>query len=178
MQKTIGKKIFSTKNVVTIGLMAALYIALYAIKIPIAVESRVSVTFIPVAVAAYLMGIPAGILVGGIGDLLSCVLFPSGPYYPGFTVSAMMVGAIYGLFFKGNKEKMMRLRVIGATAVITVGVNMVLNTLWLADLYEKAYFAFLISRSIKNLIVFPFQIILTIILIESLERTGITKKFI
>ena len=178
MLEISGRKIFSTKNVVTMGLMAALYVALYAIKIPIAVESRVSVTFIPVAVAAYLMGPIAGILVGGIGDLLSCLLFPSGPYYPGFTVSSMLVGAIYGFFFIGRKKSMMRLRVIGATAVITVGVNMLLNTLWLADLYEKAYFVFLISRSIKNLIVFPFQVIITIILLESLDRTGITKKFI
>lgn len=178
MLKISMKKSFTTRNIVAMGLMAALYAALYAMKIPIAVESRVSLTFIPVAVSGYLMGIPAGILVGGIGDLLSCLLFPSGPYYPGFTVSSMLVGAIYGVFFMGKREKNIRMRVIGATVVITVLVNMLINTLWLSQLYEKAYFVFLISRSIKNLIVFPFQTIVTIMLIDTLDRTGITKKFI
>lgn len=178
MLKLSAKRSFSTRNLVTMGLMAALYVALYLVKVPISVESRVSVTFIPVAVSAYLMGVPAGILVGGIGDLLSSLLFPQGPYYPGFTASAMLTGAIYGVFFLGNREKYIRLKVIAATAAIIVFVNMALNTLWLSDMYEKAYFVFLVSRSVKNLIVFPFQVIITLIIFDSLERTGITKKFI
>ncbi|MBS7298736.1 MAG: folate family ECF transporter S component [Eubacteriales bacterium] len=163
----------------TAAMMIALYVVLYMVKIPIAVESRVSLTFLPIVIAGYLTGPVTSMLVGAIGDVLGFFLFPSpGGFFPGFTISSAITGLIYGIFLYGAPQKSCRLRVIISTMVVVVAVYTLLNTFWLAILYQKAYFVYLTSRIVKNVIVFPLQMILSMITIDSLIRTGITKKYI
>ena len=60
MFTTSAKALKKPASISTMAIMIALYAALYLVKIPLALESRVSLTFIPVAVTAYLMGpVPA-----------------------------------------------------------------------------------------------------------------------
>lgn len=162
----------------TAAMMIAVYVILYMVKIPIAVESRVSVTFLPIVVSAYLGGPVVSIIVGAIGDILGFLAFPSGQFFPGFTISAAVTGLIYGVFLFRVSRKKLRLMTILSTAIVTLFVYTALNTLWLAILYQKAFFIYLASRIVKNLITFPFQMIVTEIVIDTLVKTGITKKYI
>lgn len=57
---------------------------------------KIGVAFLPVVLAAWLYGPVAGALVGGLGDLIGALLFPIGPYFPGFTLTAALAGAGYG----------------------------------------------------------------------------------
>lgn len=177
MFTTSAKALKKPASISTMAIMIALYAALYLVKIPLALESRVSLTFIPVAVTAYLMGPVPAMLVGGLGDILGFLIFPSGFYFPGFTVSAVLSGAVYGACLYHAKNAV-RLRVIISKVIITLLINIVLNTLWLAIMYEKAFFVYLTTRVVKNLILFPFQVIVTIIVLDILDRTGITKKYL
>lgn len=178
MFKKSAKQLRKPLTLTTAAMMIAVYVVIYMVKIPIAVESRVSVTFLPVVISAYLGGPVIAMLVGAIGDILGFLVFPSGQFFPGFTISAMLVGLIYGVFLYGVNSKKLRLRVIISTAIITLLIYTVLNTVWLTILYQKAFLIYLSSRIIKNLITFPFQMILTEIVIDALVKTGITKKYI
>ncbi len=53
----------------------------------------------PVFIAAYLYGPIGGAVVGGIADFIGAILFPIGAYFPGFTLTCVITGAVYGLFF-------------------------------------------------------------------------------
>ena len=176
MFKSSAKALKSLPTMATAAMMVALFVVLYTVKIPLALESRVSLTFIPVAVSAYLLGPVPAMIVGGIGDILGCMLFPSGPYFPGFTISAMLSGLIYGVFFYRHTDKI-KLRIILAKLVIILFVNIGLNTLWLSIMYHKAFMFYLAARAAKNIIVFPFQVIVMMIVVDILNRTGITKKY-
>ncbi len=177
MFKSSAKALSQPISLATTAMMTAMFVVLYMVKIPLALESRVSITFIPVAVSAYLMGPVSAMIVGGMGDILSCIAFPSGAYFPGFTVSAVLSGAIYGICLYRCPSSQVRIRVIISKLLIVLFVNILLNTLWLSIMYEKAFFVYMASRVIKNLIMFPFQVIIMIFLIDVLERTGITKKY-
>lgn len=164
-------------TVSTAAMMIALYVAFYAIKLPIALESRMSLTFLPLMLAGYLLGPAAGMIVGAVGDILAFVFFPNGQYFPGFTLSAMLGGLIYG-YFLYHKAGDVRGRVIASVAAVVVFVNMCLNTVWLSILYKKAFVVFLASRVFLNIIEFPVMILLGIIMIDAVKRTGIIEKYI
>lgn len=178
MFKNSAKQIKKPITLSTAAMMIAVYVILYSVKIPIAVESRVSLTFLPIVIIAYLCGPIAAMIVGGVGDVLAYFAFPSGQYFPGFTVSAVMIGFIYGIFLYRVSEKRLRLMIVIATAAVTFFVYTVLNTFWLSLMYQKAYLVYLFSRFIKNLITFPLQMIMSEVVIDALVKTGITKKYL
>ena len=59
---------------------------------------RISVSFIANVAAGCLFGPVMGFVCGGIGDIIQFVLKPTGPYFPGWTLSAALAGFIYGAF--------------------------------------------------------------------------------
>lgn len=167
----------SPRTISTVAMMIAVYAVLYSVKIPIAVESRVSITFLPVMLTAYLLGAAPAMIVGAVGDILSMALFPSGQYFPGFTLSAMLGGCIYGLVLYQRKGDI-RLRVAVAVLLVVLLINCGLNTLWLSVLYKKAFLVFLVSRIFLNLTELPIMMLLGIIMLDAAEKTGIMKKYI
>ncbi|WP_423815140.1 folate family ECF transporter S component, partial [Pseudomonas oryzihabitans] len=86
------------------------------------------------------------------------VLFSGGAaYFPGFTLSVFLSGAIYGLFLYRKSVRFWR--VCMAVLVITVVVNLGLDTLWLWMLTRKGILGLLPARFIKSVIMFPIQVI-------------------
>lgn len=177
MFKKSAKAMTHTRTLAAAAMLSALYAALYSAKIPLAAQSRLSLTFLPVVAAAYLLGTVPAVTVGLCGDLLSCLFFPSGQYFPGFTLTSVLVGLIYGVFLSAKPLKAKKVRVIAANFAVVLLLYTLLNTFWLAILYEKAYFVYLVSRLVKNLIVFPVQTLLCFVLLNLLDKTGITKKY-
>lgn len=129
---------------------------------------RISIAFIPVYVAAMLYGPVWAAAVDGTADLIGALLFPTGPYVPHFTVSAVLSGACYG-FFLHRKE----LKWYHAVIPVVVGnllINTVLNTYWLKLLYGYGFVALLPSRLWKNAIMIPVQVAAIYLLRKLLPR--------
>lgn len=113
-------------------------------------------SFIPIALAAMLFGPVYGGLVAGIEDLIGAMLFPKGAFFPGFTLSAALVGIIYGIVL--YKKPKTTTRFVVANTIIAVGINIVLNTLWLVIMYDKGFIALASTRIIKALIMIPIEV--------------------
>jgi len=109
--------------------------------------------FIPTAIFAILFG-PVGML-----------LFGQGVFFPGFMVSEFLVGYIYGYFL--YKKNVTWKRLLLPEALITVFVHLGLNTLWLTLFYGKAASAILTGRIVKNLICFPLEIFLILLIYKA-----------
>lgn len=129
---------------------------------------RISLTFIPYAVAGYMLGIKDGMLVGVIADVIGFMLFPQGTYFPGFTVSAGLSGALYGLL-SGKKGKHLILGIVFVTLVNAVVMNVFLNTIWLQMLLGKAWYLMIYERIVKNAISAPLEIVILIAVFKGLK---------
>ena len=77
---------------------------------------KVTLTFIPVLVAA--------------------ILFPRGVYFPGFTVTAALKGALFGWFLSREGAKFFPHAVI-PTAVNNFVIGLLVDTVWIALLYSS-----------------------------------------
>lgn len=80
-------------------------------------------------------------------DILKYLVKPTGAFFPGWTLSAMAAGVIYGCFF--YKKPLSLVRVFVAELTVSIICNMLLGTLWLQIMYGKAFFAILPARVIK-----------------------------
>ena len=89
-----------TRNVVLCGLLAALAIVLGMVaSISVGPYVRIGFSGLPNRIVEFLFGPAAGCLFGGALDILKYVIKPDGPYFFGFTLSAMLSGIIYGSIF-------------------------------------------------------------------------------
>ena len=93
-----------------------------------------------------------------IGDLLGLLIFPSGAYFPGFTLTAFLTGLVFGLFLH-NREITWK-RVLPASLIIILGCNLILDTLWLSILMGDGFIALLPTRIFKCAVMLPIHLIL------------------
>lgn len=119
---------------------------------------KITFSFIPIALAAMIFGPVYGGLVAGIEDLIGATLFPRGPFFPGFTLSAIIVGVIYGLVL--YKKPKTTGRFIIACTLIAILVNIGLNTTWLTIIYDKGFIVLAGTRIVKALIMIPIEVIM------------------
>lgn len=146
-----------TRLFVFLGILIAMYVILTAIfEIPLSPSARIRFGFLPLSYAAGLFGPLLGGLVGGAGDILAWVYAPKGPFFPGLTLSAVLTGAVYGLFL--YKQKKTILRVTLAVVIVTIFIDLGLNTYWMTFIYGKGFFVVLPTRILKSVIMLPVQI--------------------
>ncbi|MBR7071874.1 MAG: folate family ECF transporter S component [Clostridia bacterium] len=106
-------------------------------------NQRIGLSFIAVALAAYLFGIYSAVLVGAIGDFLGAILFPQGQYFFGFTATAALIGLIFALgLFKDQKPLKIVLCVLSNQIICTL----LLNSLWISILYGAPFSGMIVSR--------------------------------
>ena len=64
-------------------------------------------------------------------------------------------------------------RVILANGLVTVFVNLLLNTYWMSILYGNAYMVLFPTRAVKQLIMFPIEVILFYSVAKMFERANV-----
>ena len=166
------------KKVILSALLLSLFIIFnrfLSIKTPILI---ISLSFIPVMMAALWLGPVYSTIIAALGDFLAAILWPMGPYFIGFTISNALVGLIYGLFLY-NKGKALSTGKLIALLIIScviarVGVELFLTAKWIQILYNKAYGAVLTSRLVAQLVMIPIQVI-TIFGLEKFSRSTFEK---
>lgn len=149
------------------ALLAALEIVLSRFLSITAWNTKIGFSFVPIVAAAILLGpIPAAI-VATVADIVGALLFPSGAFFPGFTLTACLSGLNYGLFL--HKSQSM-LRVAGAVCVHQLILSLLLNTLWISILYGSPYGPLVVTRLFQTVIIFVVQIICIPLIAEAVKR--------
>ena len=146
-----------TQELVTLAVLIALdviFTRFLSVNTPIL---RIGFGFLPVVVCAVLYGPWKAGAAHAVGDVIGAVLFPSGAFFPGFTLSAFLAGMIYGLFF--YQKRLTPGRVFAASAVIMLVLNLGLGSLWISMLYGKSFIALVSVRIIKELIAIPIYMV-------------------
>ena len=156
-----------TTRIILSGIFISLVIIfthIFALQTPFV---RIGFGFIPIAVFAAKFGSVQAAWMAALADIIGCLLFSPGLFFPGFTISAALSGCVYGFFFY-DKEITLR-RAFLASFLIFVCIDLGLNTLWLSMLYHQAVSVFFLSRLGKGLLLFPLQSLLLYTLYKPLR---------
>ena len=148
-----------TQTLTTMGILLAIQMLLSSFGVFQLTESvKISLAHLAVAPTAMLFGPVAAGIQGALSDFLGYLLRPSGPYFPGFTLSAALLGVVYGMLFFKTKHSLWQ--IILARVLVCVFVNICLNTVFLTMLYGPSRLATLPIRAFKNIIQLPFDCML------------------
>jgi len=114
------------------------------------------------------------VLLNSLGDIIGATLFPTGPFFIGYTISTAISGLIFGLLLYKKEDnsytdKQFIIRLIISVILVTCISNIGLNTLWISITTGKAFIVLLGARIAKELIMIPIQIVI-ILFIEKMLR--------
>lgn len=134
MKKNQLFKIILTAVLVALNIILERFMPSYSVW-----NNNISFGFITVAFAACYLGAPYAIAVGGLGDLIGALIKPFGPYFPGYTITNMLVGLCLGIFLH---KKATVLRISIATIINKLVCSLALNTIFISVLYRGGIAAF------------------------------------
>ncbi|QFJ55987.1 folate family ECF transporter S component [Pseudobutyrivibrio xylanivorans] len=163
------KKLRDTKTLTVAAMLTAIGIVLGFFKIPVNQFIEIRFGSMPICLAGMLFGPGVGAVVGALVDIGGYLVKPTGPFFPGFTVSSAVSGIIYGLVLHGRRFTLPRIAVAQTIHMVVVGI--ILNSYWLNLLYfQNGYIATIVMRLPKELIMLPINIAITYVLIKAVEK--------
>lgn len=147
-----------TAKLCTLALLLALEIILTRFCSITTTFIRVGFGFLPISIVGILYGPFWAAAIYAVGDLIGAILFPSGPFFPGFTLSAALTGLILGLVL--HKRNVNHKTSFIASMLVVILIDLLMNTYWLSILYGEGYIAILPGRIVKCLLTVPIQTLL------------------
>lgn len=160
------------------ALLLAVQTVLGAFFIPVMGGAvRVQFTFLSASLAGLVCGPLVAPLYGVAGDLLGFFLFPKGdPFFPGYTLSAVLGAVLYALWLYRARISVLRLALCRGT--VNILVNAAVGSVWRTMLYGGGSYGFYFKASlIKNLAMLPVEtavlVLLMRLLLPALSRGGL-----
>ena len=163
----LGLKPLTARSIAILAMLVALGYALGSFSFFIIPQVlRVNFGFISVTIRSYLFG---PVVSGGVGALMDVVSFftranSGGPFHIGFTFTATLGPIIYGLVL--YKKPLTWQRLLVANILVGIIINMVLNTIWVAQLQNIPFVTAFATR-------FPLQAAL--IAVHTVVMWGLTQ---
>lgn len=162
------RELHSPHTLAVAAILSALNLVLNQFTIPVSQLLEVGFDFLAVAAIGYLCGPWVAGLSGVVTDLLGYILRPNGPYFPGWTLSAVLVGILYGLWLYRRPLKLWRIILCKLNMVLLF--NFLLTPLWLHITYGQSFVVLSSLRLVKNVIKFPLDILLLVLVLKTCER--------
>ena len=165
-----------TKKLAVSALLVALDVVLtrlLALNTPV---MKIGLGFAAVALSAMLYGPCWAMLTSALGDLLGALLFPTGAYFPGFTLTAACTGLLFGLCLYRKPPRLVYAAL--AAALNTLLVSYLANTAMICFITGNGMKAMLAARAVQLLVMFPAQLLILAwlkkspALVKLLSRTG------
>lgn len=146
-----------TRKMLILAILMALNIAISSMFIQVGPNLRLYFTFIINMVIAANYSLPEVIIYAIVQDFLAFFLFPSGPFFLGYTLTAVAGCVIYHIFL--HREVNLKNIIISKT-LVNIFVNVGLNSLWSTMLYSKGYIYYMTKSIVKNLAMLPIEILM------------------
>ena len=169
--KASYQELKSIRCITIIGMLGAVSIVLGSLVFMVGDFLKVGFNFLPNEFVYYLFGPVVGVVYGAALDILTFIVRPTGTFFFGFTLSAIITGFIFGTIL--YKRPLSMKRILVANLLQLVVVNLLLNTYWLTILYGYNFIAILPVRAIKALIMLPVETIMLYMVIKGVEASGI-----
>lgn len=160
------KELKSLRNLCLASMFAGLVVAVETLYIPVGENLRLMFSFLLLALSGSICGPVVTMLVGFVSDVLGAVLFPSGAFFPGYTLTAIVTALLFGLFL--YRQRITVLRLFLCRLCVNLFANVLLNSIWSSILVGKAYVYFLGKSIVKNAIMLPIEVVLLALLFRAL----------
>lgn len=160
------------------GMVTALAIILESFPIYLLGQSlKIYFSFVVVSLGCACYGPLVGMGVGAVIDTLGFLLSSYGePYFPGYLITAMLSGLIYGVMLYQRKPTIPRL--IVTRLLINYCSNVLLGSVWKAMLYGKGYLYYLSTGMVKNTIMIPIEVALMWLALNAAEKHGLDRRYL
>ncbi len=113
--------------------------------------------FVPIVIVAIACGPAYAAVAGALADFVGAMLFPFGVYFPGFTVVAALMGAVYGLFLHGRTLRWWQ--VVLPALINNLIFGLLINTIWVSILYgSRTYWGWFVYRLPEYAILIPLNL--------------------
>lgn len=165
--RSLAKSPINPKVITFSAMLIAIGTVLGFFKIPINSLVEIRLQSIPIEIGGAVFGPFIGGIIGMLTDVLSYIVRPTGAFFPGFTISSIITGVIFGLVLYGKDLKLWRVFLAGAVNLVIV--SCLLNSLWLSILYSTPFSVSFITRLPKNLVMFPINTIIFYAVIKSVK---------
>ncbi len=159
-----------TKKLIVSAELLALDVVLtrlLAVNTPV---MKIGLGFAAVALCAILYGPWWAALVAALVDLAGALLFPTGAFFPGFTLTAACTGLIFGLCLYRRDKSL--LWPILAAALNVLLVSYLANTAMISYISGTPYTTLLKARAVQLAVMLPVQIVV----LSFLHRSSAIKK--
>lgn len=150
--------------------IAALFVGLRIVVstffIPLGDNLRIYFSFFVPALGSLIYGPFVGMLSGFASDILGYFVHPSGGFFPGYTVTAILSGLVYALFF--YRARITVVRIFFCKFCINLFINVGLGSLWSAILYGKGFYYYMAKSIVKNTLLLPLEVLLLVLFFQML----------
>ncbi len=160
--KAAAGRLKSPKILAVSALLVAVTIAITTLYIPLPNNLHVFFDYTPKALCAMVCGPVAALGVGFVMDILGFLARPMGAFFPGYTVTTMVAMLIYALGFYNQRLTVPRIAI--TKLAVNVICNIGLNSLWNSMLMGKAFTVFLMGSATKNLLLWPVEVIVMVLI--------------
>ncbi|XJS10543.1 folate family ECF transporter S component [Aerococcaceae bacterium WGS1372] len=175
-QDSLRTRKISTSQLTLMSIMIAARIILSFIP-TLNVNNLIEVGFgfVGAAFSGILFGPIYALIVSVINDLITFFIGGGGIFFPGFTLSAAVGGWIYGqiLWRKPISWK----RIFVAVLLVTLIVNIGMNSIWIKMLFGQAWMAFMPLRIGKNLVTLPLNTLILVVLFTNPSIKKLIEKY-
>ena len=169
--KLAAAELKSTRSLAFASMIIVLRVAVKAFRIPLAAGLSITFDSYINSLGSLIYGPLMGLCVGAVSDTLGCILYPSSePYFFPFIFVEMLSSFIFGLFFW--KRQISVLKVLTAKFSVNLVCNIILTSLftkWSYIFYgspnAKTYYVINLVRIVKNLVLFPAESVLIVMVL-------------
>jgi len=142
----------TTETIVLMGVFVALSIVLTRILVYNPTNSiRITLGSFPIVLASLLFGPIAGMMVGGVADVLGCITLSPQGWDPFLTISPIITGAIPWLFKKWIIKDKKLYKYIIVVLIAHIPSSMIWTTYWLSYKYGLPFLFTLSTRIPVNI---------------------------
>ena len=147
--------------------LCAVAIVVEKFNIPLTPALHVSVSFFAIALCSMLTGPVLAVGCGLLVDLIGMMGSPY-PFFPGYTLTAILTAVVYALFL--YRSKVTYLRVLLCEILINFAINTFLGSLWRTVLYDGFFPAYVLTSGAKNLLLLLPEAFLLCLFLQALHR--------
>lgn len=109
-----------------------------------------------------------------LANILGMLLFPKFTFFPGFVLTAFLVGLVFGYAFHNQTPRLSH--ILLSNLIVTMVLYLGLNSLWLHLMYQTPWLPLLSGRFVQELITFPVYSVLLFLLFKvSIVRSTLQK---
>lgn len=168
--RSTSPKMPRTRKIVIVALLIAVTIVLQrflAIRTPII---QINFMLVPIMLAGMMLGWPGATFVAFIADLVGALLFPSGSFFFGYTLTAILTGFTAGVcLYRPTGVRLDRIFLVRLALCVLIIVGLLnggLNTLWILMMSGEASHVIVPLRIAKQLIMAPIIYLVMVALVK------------